>query len=311
MAKTKALAPLIVTSRDRQGLKFMQICAAAYDKSRLSEGEEAQRVNDTSGLADLLAEFINNARATNKYKSEEVPSRFGYLSGYSPGVQDLDRQIARLKDLFHGLADANSEFLELVKSGKVELPQKMEKWGAVPNWKKRSDLFGPVYNDGIQKVLDKIKETRNGKFHNWREGQIGPDRLRQSKRSNEFWDKLIEAQGNPDILIVPFQFGKLYAGNSVRRAIEKFLPASEFGLGAFAVGCLLLTHEERLRNYDDLWIDCAGEEYDDPDSVVHFGRAPFFGWSGGRVLFDAVKVVSAVGGYGSASASLPQMPLAA
>ena len=213
----KTLAPSIVTSRDSKGLKFIANVEAAYNKAGLSE-DEAQRVNDTPGLADLLANFIGNARATNEFKEEEVSSSYGYPSGYQPGVQDLDRQIARLQQLFPGLGDANFELLD----GKIGLPQKMEKWGAVPNWKKRPDLFGSVYNDGVQKVLNLIKQTR-GAFYNYRKGQIGPNRLRQSKRSVEFWNRLIEAQGNPDILIVPFQFGLLYAGNSVRRAIEKFL----------------------------------------------------------------------------------------
>jgi hypothetical protein len=67
----------------------------------------------------------------------------------------------------------------------------------------------------------------------------------------------------------------------------------EFGLGAFAVGIMLLTHMDRLQSVDDLWIDCAGDEYHDPQSsVAPFGRAPCFdflgvelrfgtGWSGG------------------------------
>ena len=256
-------------------------------------------------LANKIIDKIRELSTTDQFKDEEVESNYGYLSGYQPAVADLDRQIARLKELFPTLGDANLEFLELVKSGKVELPPNTEKWGVIPNWKKRPDLFDPIYNDGVQKVLNLIKQTRNGAFYNYREGQIGPNRLRQSKRSVEFWDKLIEAQNNPDILIVPFQFGLLYAGKSVRRAIEKFL-AQEFGLGAFAVGCLLLPHEERLRHYDDLWIDCSGDEYDDPDSVVRFGLAPCFEFHGGLVKFASRFVDGARVRYGSASASLPQ-----
>jgi hypothetical protein len=30
--------------------------------------------------------------------------------------------------------------------------------------------------------------------------------------------------------------------------------ANECGLGAFAIGIMLLTHPERLKHYDDLWI---------------------------------------------------------
>jgi hypothetical protein len=256
-------------------------------------------------LANTIIDKIRELSTTDQFKDEEVESNYGYLSGYQPGIQDLDRQIARLKDLFPGLSDANLEFLELVKSGKVELPPNTEKWGAVPNWKKCLDLFGPVYNDGVQKVLDKIRETRNGAFYNYRNGQIGPDRLRQSKHSVAFWDRLIEAQGNPDIIIVPFQFGLLYRGNSVRRAREKFL-ASEFGLGCFAIGCLILTHEERLRHFDDLWIDCSGDEYDDPDADGGFSDAPFFLWNGCKLGFGAVWFVDANAYCGSVSAFLPQ-----
>ena len=302
---TKTLALSIITSRDLQGLEFMAICEAAYNEARLTEGDEAQRVNDTPGLADLLANFIGNARATDKYKDEEVRSNYGYLSGFQPGVQDLNRQIARLKDLFPGLAGANSEFLELVKSGKVELPPNTEKWGALPNWKKRSDLFGPLYNDGVQKVLDEIKETRNGAFYNYRDGQIGPNQLRQTKKLAEFTDKLIEQQGSPDILIVPFQFGLLYAGNSVRRAREKFILSTEFGLGWLWGGCLLLTHEERLQHYNDLWIDLPGDEYDDPDSDVRFDHAPYFNFNNDKVKTDTNRVDNQNEKYGSASGSLP------
>ncbi|MBI2627716.1 hypothetical protein HYW72_02165 [Candidatus Nomurabacteria bacterium] len=308
MAPMKTLAPATaVTTRDPQGLKFVSIVEAAYNKARLSEGEEAQRVNDTPGLSELIANFIANARLANKYANEEVPSRYGYFSGYKPGVQDLDRQIARLQELFPGLGSANPEYLEQVKSGKVALPKCCEKFGTVPNWKKRLDLFGAIYNDVLATVLGLIKETRNGKFNNYREGQLGQERLRQSARSIAFWNQLIEEQGNPDILIVPFQFGFRHRGRSTRRATEVMIGTlGEFGLGAFAISCLLLTHEERLQNYDDLWIDAPGDEFDDPDSGVRFGHAPYFRFRGGRVGFGTDTVGPAGGDCGSASGVVPQ-----
>jgi hypothetical protein len=261
-------------------------------------------------IATLRATTTNNLRelsVTNKYANEEVTSRYGYLSGYKPGVQDLDRRIARLQELFLGLGGANPEYLEQVKSGKVALPECAEKFGAVPNWKKRPDLFGAIYNDALVTVLGTIKETRGGKFYNYREGQLGQERLRQSARSVGFWNRLIEEQGNPDILIVPFQFGLRHRGRSTRRANEVMIGTlGEFGLGAFAVGCLLLTHEERLQNFDDLWIDAPGDEFDDPDSDVRFGRAPCFGFDGGEVGFGASAVGSASEDYGSVSGVVPQ-----
>ena len=60
----KTLAPS-VTARDPKGLKFISVVEAAYNKAGLSD-EEAQRVNDTPGLADLVAGFIAENRNANQ-----------------------------------------------------------------------------------------------------------------------------------------------------------------------------------------------------------------------------------------------------
>jgi membrane carboxypeptidase/penicillin-binding protein len=79
---TLAPSANVVTSRDPKGLKFVSIVEAAYNKAGLSE-KEAQRVNDTAGLADLISNFIAENRVTDQFKDEEVESTYGYLSGYS------------------------------------------------------------------------------------------------------------------------------------------------------------------------------------------------------------------------------------
>lgn len=56
----ETLAPS-VTHKDDKGRKFVSIVEAAYDKAKLSE-EEAQRVNDTPGLAKLVSDFIASSR---------------------------------------------------------------------------------------------------------------------------------------------------------------------------------------------------------------------------------------------------------
>ena len=81
--------------------------------------------------------------------------------------------------------------------------------------------------------------------------------------------------------------------------------ALEFGLGTFAVGIMLLTHPLRLQDCDDLWIDCAGDEFS-YDADGQFVSAPCFFFDGGKVKFDTSVVADAGGGYGSASASVPQ-----
>jgi len=77
---------------------------------------------------------------------------------------------------------------------------------------------------------------------------------------------------------------------------------AEFGLGAFAVGIMLLTHEDRLQHYDDLWIDCAGDEFHDPqNSVAPFDLAPIFGFRDDRLGFGTSWSGGAGGNFGSAS----------
>ena len=304
--KTKTLAPSVVTARDPKGLKFMSIVDAAYTKAGLSE-EEAQRVNDTPGLADHIGAFIAENRTSNKFKDEETSSSYGYLSGYKPEGEDLDRQIIVLQGLFPGLGGANPEYLGQVKSGAIALPQLAEKFFAIPNWMKNPKVWGSTYSAAVQKMLDKIAEVREGKFVNHRKGLIDEQHLRQSVRTKKFFQELSEAQGNPDILIISAQFGIRHRGRSVRRALEVMASTpGECGLGAFAVGMMILTHAERLKDYNDLWIDCAGDEFDTPGSDVRFDRAPCFYFHGGRVGFGADGVGYTSDRCGSASGFLPQ-----
>ena len=157
---------------------------------------------------------------------------------------------------------------------------------------------------GPEKVLDLIKKTRNGKFYNYREGQLGPKNLRQSEKSAKIFEKLGKEQKDHDILVIPAQFGILHRGRSVRRALE-VMNTNQFGLGAFAVGIMLLTHPERLQNYNDLYIDCAGDEFS-PGADGGFGSAPYFLFSGDGVEFGAHWVGYTDGYYGSASGFVSQ-----
>lgn len=301
---TKSLAPSSVTNRDPKGLKFMSIVGSAYDNAGLTD-KEAQRVNDTPGLAKLVADFIAKNRVTDRFKNEEVASNYGYLSDYKP--KGVTAQTNHLRELFPGIGFCNQDLLAQIESGEVKLPEGAEGWFAIPNWMKNPKIFGSSYSEAFQKVLDKIKETRNGRFHNWCEDQIGPERLRQSAQTEDFFRELSRAQGDPDILIVPAQFGIRHRGRSVRRAREVMQDSGgEFGLGAFAVAIMLLTHPERLQNLDDLWIDLAGDEYDSPVSGVRFDSAPCFYFSDGWVEFGTEWVGDVRGSYGSVSGFFPQ-----
>ncbi len=247
---------------------------------------------------ERLQNFLRGEAAVvaNQFADEETESNYGYLSGYKP--KGITEQTNQLRELFPGIGYADEKLAE------QDLPPNAEGWFAIPRWEKIS----PTYGEAVQKVLDLIKQTRNGAFYNYREGQLGPQYLRQSTKASKAFQKLGDEQKDHDILVVSAQFGLRHRGRSVRRARE-VMNASEFSLGAFAIGIMILTHPERLQHYDDLWIDCAGDEFS-PVADGDFSKSPFFRFDVGRVKFGACWVGYAVDDYGSASGFLPNMPTA-
>lgn len=229
---------------------------------------------------------------SNQFADEEVESSYGYLSGYRK-PKGITEQTNILRQLIPGIGFADEKFAE------QPLPPNAEGWFAIPRWQS----VGKTYEEALQKVLDLIKQQR-GSFYNYCEGQLGEQYLRRLERSAKKLEILGEAQKGYDILVVAAQFGLRHRGRSVRRAREVFM-ANEFGLGAFEIACMILTHQDRLANYDDLWIDCAGDEYA-PDADGRFSRAPYFYFSDGEVWFGTCYVDDASEHYGSASAFLPQ-----
>jgi len=157
--------------------------------------------------------------------------------------------------------------------------------------------------------MELIKQQYESRLHDLCKGKLGMQYLRQHERTVKKFEALAEQQKGYDILVVAAQFGLRHRGRSVRRAREVFT-VNEFGLGVFEIGCMLLTHPGRLQDYDDLWIDCAGDEYDDAGAGSSgfyslFRCTPYFGFSVGKIVFGA-GVASQGSGYGSASGFLPQ-----
>jgi hypothetical protein len=68
---------------------------------------------------------------------------------------------------------------------------------------------------------------------------------------------------------------------------------------------MLLTHPERLNNYDDLYVDCAGDEFDNPGIDARFDHAPLFHFYDDEVRFGAGWIGNTHIRYGAASAFLP------
>jgi hypothetical protein len=255
----------------------------------IEHGDEFAEAVRTAALASL-----QDLSVSDKFKNEEVESNYGYLSGYRK-PKSIAKQTNILRQIFPGVGFAHE------KLAKREVPAGAEGWFAIPKWQ----TIAPTYNEAVQKVLDMIKETRNGNLVNYRNGDLGPERLRQSVKLAAIFEKLATEQKDYDILVVPAQFGLRHRGRSVRRARE-VMNSKEFGLGVFAVGIMLLTHPERLQHYDDLGIDCAGDEFDDPAADVRFDNGLMFNFHDSFVRFGTYWFDDANEHYGSASAFVPQ-----
>ena len=81
--------------------------------------------------------------------------------------------------------------------------------------------------------------------------------------------------------------------------------AGEFGLGSLEVGSIILVHPKRLVRWEELDMDCPGDEFS-PEAIGQFSDAPIFYFNDVGVRFDTSGVSSPIEYYGSVSAVLPQ-----
>lgn len=298
---SKTLAPSVTTTRDSKGRKFVSVIENAYNKANLSD-EEAQRVNEAAGLADLVDQFIAEHRLTDKYKDEEAKSNYRYPGEYK-GPKSIGEQIAALAKIFN-LDPAQA----LAYAKKLpELPDGAEGWFAVLPPAAAQKLCPEVKDEAerhcrmLQLVHEKIAASRP--FYNYCEGQIDTAHLKVHPRTAEKMKAIVEQQPG-DILIIAAQLGMHHRGRSSRRSREVFVQ-NEFGLTSVSVGSIVLVHPERLVRYDELDMDCAGEEFSGGGDGL-FGHAPCFYFNDGEVKFGTKLVSFTRGGFGSASALVPQ-----
>lgn len=226
------------------------------------------------------------------FANEEVNSNYDYPQGYT--VKPVCEQLVELSKHFNGL---NTNDVLACSKELPALPAGAEGWFAVPRW----DKVAKTYNEAVEKVFDLIGKTRV--FHNYCQGKLGPKYLWLSERT-AIAPQILGEKQRGDFLLIPAQFGLTHRGRSVRRVREVIANSPQFGLGSFIVGCMILSHPERLVQTEQLHIDCPGDEYD-PDADDRFGRAPIFCFHDGRVRFDADWSDSADGHCGSASGFLP------
>ena len=297
------MSQTLITSRDPKGLHATGLFEAVYNKSKLDDAR-AQRLNERGGeLQDGIAKLIAELSMSDQYANEEVRSGYTYPKEYKgpKPIADQIKAIAKIFDLDPASA------LEYAKN-LPQLPEGAEGWFAIPSVdalakKHFSEVTDPAqkYCQAVQLVHAKIAASRS--FYNYREGQITPAQLRVHARTAHALDLIAETQKG-DILIVAAQLGMRHRDKSVRRAREVFV-ANEFGLGSLAVGSIALTHPERLVRWEELDMDCSGDEFA-PEAGGGFSKSPCLSFGVGRVGFAADFVDVPSDGFGSVSGFLSQ-----
>jgi hypothetical protein len=254
----------------------------------------AQRIHMHSDeIVSAIIDKVRELSACDKFSDEEMPSNYGYLCGYRQ-AREVGEQAGLLRQIFPGIGFADERL------ARRRVPEGAEGWFAIPRW----ETIAPAYGGAVERVFVELAKRRGGKFVNFCEGQLGEPYLRQTNAARSAFQKIGDEQKGHGVLVVAAQFGIAHRGRSVRRARERMRP-NEFGLGAFEAGIMLLTHPERLQRYDDLSIDCAGDEYSaHGDGEIE--NAPYFGFYGGWLEFDKGRFEDANDRFGSASGFLPQ-----
>ena len=227
------------------------------------------------------------AQDRDAFADEEVPSGRGYPQDYSP--RPLPEQARLLQSVFPRLG-------AVVPPAPSPLPAGAEAWFLVPDWRR----VATTYNTAVIDALAALRSTRSTSFS--RVDRLGPTSLRLHARTTEMSGRL-PALGDSGLLLVAAQFGVRHRGRSVRRSRTQFA-GHEFGLGAFAVAAMLLTHPARIAQFDQLYLDCAGDEYSASDEQ-QFSEAPYFRFLDGRLAFGTSWYGTSDAYFGSASAFLP------
>lgn len=149
-----------------------------------------------------------------------------------------------------------------------------------------------TYPEAVEKIFKAIKDTRP--TYSWI--KFDAEHLRERPGKKEALEKLTK----DGVLEIEVQMGEKYKGKSVKE-VGEIIPKNEVGLGIYEAACIVLAKPSLLQKWEDLGIDCPGDEYD-LDEGDGFSYAPCLYFVDGGLEFDNRWFRSAGEGFGSASA---------
>lgn len=203
----------------------------------------------------------------------------GYPQGYKP--KRISEQLESLKKLFPHINVCS----EIQSTEYDELPMGAEELFAIPP----PSVIAPTYDEATHIVLGMLRLAYKNKFVNYFISHAAHKIHQQSEEKLRAWRRIVREQRH-DVVIIPAQFGLYRCGIPPHR-ITDVLYTNEFGLGAYEVGIMLLTHPERFHGSEDLWIECVGDV-----------GVPVFVFLAGEVRFS--KGAAANNRYGAATGFL-------
>jgi hypothetical protein len=188
------------------------------------------------------------------------------------------------------------------------MPEGAEGLFLIPNWRSFAQMhYFSTYADVVKIVLAKLREVHDGNFcfENYREENM----LCETEQKAGAMAQIADQQRFRELLIVPAQFTAVQYGHSIKKA-RAAVGDNSFGLGAFEVGIMLLTHPERIACNDDLPISCIGDELKlgGESFGADYPLVPTFRFNFGKLKFNAgdCHYTNLEGCHSCASAFLPK-----
>lgn len=239
---------------------------------------------------------------SNPYCRERVEPGAFYPTGWK--MPAPAEQAKRLALIFPGI---NLSYVdELVRAIK-NVPKLADGIAVVPKKSyliKNSDGYGAACLD----VFDGIVQQRP--FYN-RVGQLDDKRFRTPEDVDQILKRL-EDNTPGDTIVLPFNFGSLYAGWSEEAAKWQALNCGQLPINAAQAGCLIQTVPDRFVP-GSLGIDTVDEwntwnvntPISDPNSHLYFCVEPVEATKQGQIALNCGNANIAHGGYGLPVIFLP------
>lgn len=259
-----------------------------------------QRLLEQADIVRRLAQ--GETLGANPYAKQRAKPAYLYPEGYAPRpIEDrVHTLLERLGDLDARHVPDLARGWDLSRYPKADGLHVEPKVTVLAARLKIERPFAEGWGQLLQAgPLAALATTRN--FHNWREGELTPDRFRilPSAASALLYLEYIQPG---DFLVYPAHTGLPFAGFSVldsRWEIKHAEDPEQWPRPAWSVGWDIFTNPHRLTEFAHLAPDCPGDEF---RAGFGFDRCPCFYWPGGRLHFYDSWVGHASGSFGSASA---------